>query len=135
MYYSTNNKKYRLLFSGLIGDVVIFKEKMARKGVKQALVEQMLKEAPIIIKQNLTLEAARKYADSLSEMGARITILDQLPQDSSERRNKAPTPMSHFVLCPRCGLVQQGNHVCARCGLDLAGLRSGGESSVSGNRA
>ena len=69
MHRLMNNKKYRLLFTGLIDDRDIFREKMAQKGVKHSLVDQMLSEAPVIIKQNLTLESARKYVDILSEMG------------------------------------------------------------------
>lgn len=134
MHRLMNNKKYRLLFTGLIGDTDIFRKKMAQKGVKDSFVDKMLSEAPVIIKQNLTLESARKYADTLSEMGACITILDQFSNGEIKGGDRPPAPMSHFLPCPRCGLIQPEAGVCPRCGFDLTGVKNSGEGSVASNR-
>ncbi len=134
MNHSMNYKKYQLLFGGLLGDEKRFRNMMARRGVKHSLVDQMLREAPVIVKQNLSLETARKYADALSAMGAKVTILDQDPQENQKESSNKVTPMSSFLPCPRCGLVQPETDVCPRCGYHLVALGSDGEAHVTGDR-
>ena len=115
-------KMYQLLFAGLLGEEKKFREMMYLKGVRPSLVDQMLQEAPIIVKQNLSLQAARKYAELLSAMGAKITILNQVPKGEDGKEDTGrPAPMSSFVLCPQCGLVQSNGNICPRCGFRLTG--------------
>ncbi len=127
-------KMYQLLFAGLLGEEKKFREMMYHQGVRPSLVDQMLREAPIIVKQNLSLKAARKYAELLSAMGARITILDQFSQQDDEQDTEPPTPMSSFVPCPQCGLVQSNVNVCPRCGFRLTGQSCKGEGRVASDR-
>lgn len=128
------SKRYQLLFRGVAGDRDSFKAKMVQKGVREFLVEQMLIRAPVIIKQNLSMELARKYADSLARMGARVTILDQASPGKDVAAGSVPTPMSGFAPCPHCGLIQSQNDVCPRCGLNLVAAAKGGEDSVTSDR-
>ena len=107
MHRLMNNKKYRLLFTGLIDDRDIFRKKMAQKGVKHSLVDQMLSEAP---------------------------VLDQFSNGESKGGDRPLAPMSHFLPCPRCGLIQPEADVCPRCGFDLTGVKNSGEGSVASNR-
>lgn len=127
-------KMYQLLFAGLLGEEKKFREMMHVMGVRPSLVDQMLREAPIIVKQNLSLQSARKYAELMSAMGAKITILDQFPQSGDEQETEPPSPMSSFVPCPQCGLVQSNDDICPRCGFRLTGQGGKGEGRVPSNR-
>ena len=107
---------------------------MIQKGVRAELVDQMLREAPIIVKHNLSLAVARKYADMLCAMGAKITILEQDPDGQGKGLKGQPAPMSSFLPCPRCGLVQQDSGTCPRCGFDLTVQGTNGEAHVTSDR-
>ncbi|GEM_PF-3197781 len=127
-------KKYQLVFMGLWSDERRFREMMSLRGVKPSLIDQMLREAPIIVKQNLSMQSARKYAETLSAMGARVTILDQTPPEKERNGGSGLTPMSSFVPCPQCGLVQSGSDTCPRCGFRLADKDGKGEACVASDR-
>ena len=58
-------KKCCVLFQKLSAEKGTFKIAMVRLGVTPDIVEQMIRKAPIILKGDLSLEAARRYADAV----------------------------------------------------------------------
>jgi len=128
-------KRYRLLFIGVAGDEGHFRAELQAKGVQDRLIDQMFELAPVIIKQGLSLAQARHYADMLRAMGAKITILDDQGAPRARQSKDAPlvTPMSEFVPCPQCGLVQPEGSVCYRCGADLSSCSRNGGQRVAGH--
>ena len=60
-------KKYRVLFHGLKGDKEAFKARMVHFRAPAETVDRMISAAPIILKGDLTLGDARRYADAVQD--------------------------------------------------------------------
>jgi hypothetical protein len=111
-------KKYRILFRELVGDTDAFKARMAEFGVPVLLAEKVIEKAPIVLKQGLSLGAARRYAEAVQGAGGRVTIqeygwLEDAPRNS---RPVSISPFKSFTMCPQCGFKQLKSHKCAKCG-------------------
>lgn len=114
-------KKYRVLFQGLTREEDIFRAGMKSLGVDTTAIDKLIGDAPIIMRGDLTLSAARRYAEVVQEAGGRVTIQEHGYFKESRRMNHNLNipPFQNFTMCPRCGLKQQKEGVCARCGFGL----------------
>ena len=94
---------------------------MKSLGVESSALDRLIGDAPIIMKGDLTLPAARRYAEAVQEAGGRVTIQEHGYFEESRRMNQNLNiaPFQDFTMCPRCGLKQQRAGVCARCGYGL----------------
>ena len=115
-------KKYRVLFHGLMeADEDLFKAGMVRLGAPPGVVEKMLRKTPVVLKGDMTLGDARRYADAVQGAGGRVTIKDHGYFEESKRMNRS-TPIAsfqQFTMCPECGLKQPKGEKCVKCGFDL----------------
>ncbi|MDY6971880.1 MAG: hypothetical protein SV775_06080 [Thermodesulfobacteriota bacterium] len=111
-------KKYRVVFHSLAKDIKTFETQMKRLGVPVDIVEYMIRKAPLILKQDLTLEAARQYADSVLKAGGRVTIQEhgRLLRSRHIDRSVPIVSFEDFTMCPRCGFKQPKGKNCVRCG-------------------
>jgi hypothetical protein len=112
-------KKYRVIFHGLIEkNKEAFVAGMLRLGAPAEIVAKMLEKAPVILKGELTLGYARRYADAVQDAGGRVTIQEHGYFKKSGRMNAGVSiaPFNEFTMCPECGLKQPKGEACARCG-------------------
>jgi ribosomal protein L32 len=115
------SKKYRVVFRGLLGEEEVFREQMKGLGVGADPLDRMLQEAPIVMKGELTLGAARRYADAVQQAGGKVRIEESGSFDDSRRINRSVhiASFKEFTMCPECGFKQQKGEVCVKCGFRL----------------
>jgi hypothetical protein len=123
-------RRYRVLFHGVVKDVRVFHEEMSRLGVQAQVAGQMIQNAPVIVKQNLTLGIAHRYAEAIKKAGGKVIIQEQGKSDVFENTSEPPeavtiVPMEAFTMCPQCGLKQVKGKSCVRCGFVLRGGTEG----------
>jgi hypothetical protein len=121
------DKKYRILFHGLIGDEQAFKARMRRLGALPETVDTMITKAPVILKKGLTSRDARRYADAVLEAGGRVTIQEDGCVEASVRTKPQVriAPFEDITLCPECGLKQPKGKTCPKCGTRLRKTEGG----------
>ena len=114
-------KKYRVLFQGLLEDKEAFKAQMIYLGAPPESVDRMIQEAPVILKGDLSLGAARQYADAVQEAGGRVMIQQHGYSEEPMRNNYSSSiaTFKDFTMCPECGLKQPKGEICDRCGFRL----------------
>ena len=130
------NKKYHVLFHGLIEDKIFFKTQMTRLGAPSETVDRIIREAPIILKRDLTLGDARQYADVVQDAGGMVTIQENGYFEESKRIDSSNSFVSFkdITICPECGLKQPKGKICERCGFRLKNEEKGqGKQSTSGH--
>ena len=115
------DKKYRIVFLGLVETPEGFKENMSRFGVNGAVVDQILQKAPVILKGDMTLGDARKYADAVHFAGGRVNIQESgLFEETKIRQGSMDIKsLEKFTMCPECGYKQLKKKFCERCGSHL----------------
>ena len=98
-----------------------FKLRMSRLGVSPATVEQIIHNAPVVLKGNLTLGDARHYADAIQAAGGRVNIQEHGLFEEPERINRPLDikSLENFTMCPECGFKQIKAETCAKCGFVL----------------
>jgi hypothetical protein len=112
-------KKYRVIFHGLLKkNREAFEAGMLRLGAPAETVSKMFEKPPVILKGDLTLGYARRYADAVQDAGGRVTIQEHGDFEESGRANAAVSiaPFNEFTMCPECGLKQPKGEACKRCG-------------------
>ena len=112
------NKVYKVVFLGPLNKEALFKQRMSSLGISPEKADQMIKKAPVVLKENSSLDYLEKYAAAITEAGGRVKIFTCSLQEDSSGRPDIPT-MAHFIQCPRCGFRQLKTKECAKCGLDL----------------
>jgi len=112
------DKKYRVVFLGLVDNDEGFQERMYRLGVPLQTVEQMISSAPIVLKGGLSLGAAREYADAVQHAGGRVNIQEYGIMEEARRLAKPldVKSLQAFAMCPQCGHKQLKAPVCSKCG-------------------
>ena len=113
-------KKYRAIFIGLISDAEDFKENMAQLGISSSALDKYIKNAPAVLKKNLTLPAARKYAEVIINAGGLVNIQETGKFSKIEPLNNKKGVSNHdLMVCPNCGFKQTNTNYCIRCGVEL----------------
>lgn len=113
-------KKYRAIFLGLMSSEVDFKKNMARLGISSSALDTYIKNAPIVIKKNLTLPEARKYAEVIIDAGGLVNIQETGKfSDIHPSNKKKAIPKIDLMVCPHCGFKQIKAKHCIRCGIEL----------------
>ena len=115
------NKKYCVLFLGLLKDQEDFKQNMTKLGVSSETADMIVQKAPVVLKGNLTLGHAREYADAIQDAGGRVKLKAHGVFEEVERGHRH-TPIKsfgQFVMCPQCGFKQLKAEVCVKCGFRL----------------
>ena len=114
-------KAYRILFHGIIGNIYNFKAGMARLGIFSELVDNMIEQAPIILKGGISFSTARRYAGAIQEAGGKVTIKEHGYLEEIKQNNQPViiAPFQDFIMCPECGMKQQKREFCIKCGFRL----------------
>ena len=113
-------KKYRITLFDIKTEEDIFRQNMAKLGVSGSTLDKYIKKVPVVLKRDLSLEEARKYAEAIIDAGGFVNIQDtgEFPDTFSVEQNPIPSP-EDFILCPNCGFKQKKRDCCVRCGFDL----------------
>ena len=95
-----------------------FQHRMSRLGVSPATVEQIIHNAPVVLKGNMTLGDARQYADAVQNAGGRVNIQEHGLFEEPERINRSLDikSLGNFTMCPECGFKQIKAETCVKCG-------------------
>jgi hypothetical protein len=112
-------KKYRIALFGFHADEEIFRQNMAKLGVSSSTLDKYIERAPVVLKRDLTLKDARKYAEAIINAGGFVNIQEtgEFPNNSSIENHILPA--EDFIRCPNCGFRQKKNDFCVRCGFNL----------------
>jgi len=115
------NKRYRVVFLGLITSEDNFKDGMSRLGVPPATVEGIIKKAPVILKEDMPIGTARKYADAVQWAGGNVNIQEHgfFEQDLEKTGSLKIEPLESFTMCPQCGHKQIKTEHCVKCGFTI----------------
>ena len=113
-------KKYRAIFVGLISDEEDFKKNMARLGISSSALDKYIKNAPVVIKKNLTLPDARKYAEVIINAGGLVNIQETGKFSKIDPFNEKKNISNRdLMVCPNCGFKQTKTNYCIRCGIEV----------------
>jgi hypothetical protein len=115
-------KQYRVVFLGTMNDDETFRNNMARLGVSYTDVNKCIENAPVVLKRDLRLADARRYADAIIDAGGLINIQEtgEIPEARFPAEKRISSPPQDFVLCPNCGFKQKKEDFCVRCGFGLS---------------
>lgn len=115
------DKKYRVVFLSLVENEKDFQQEMSKLGVAPPMIEQMINKAPVILKGDLTLEDAERYADAVQHAGGRVKVQEHGSSEEQERTNTfiEIKPLESFTMCPECGFKQLKGDACVKCGFVL----------------
>jgi hypothetical protein len=104
-----------------MNDQKTFRNNMAKLGVSYNDLDKYIKNAPVVLKRDLRLADARKYADAIINAGGLVNIQEtgEFPETRSATERRITSPAQDFVLCPNCGFKQKNQDFCVRCGFDL----------------
>jgi hypothetical protein len=110
-------KGYRVIFIGLHDSKDSFERGMALLGVSSDMVDTIIMKAPVILKEKMTLEYARRYAEAIYLAGGVVRIQENGTINDSRKTNHPvhiPT-LDRFIMCPECGHKQLRSDNCQRC--------------------
>lgn len=116
-------KRYCVIFQGLMSDQERFRHRMAALGASPDVLERMMSRAPLVVKEDLTLEQAKRYSDLIRGAGGKVAIYDRGWGERHAHRLSHPWAVAHFekfTPCPRCGLKHLKGETCPRCGLMIS---------------
>ena len=120
---------------GLLENEDHFKNKMSRLGVSLATIERIIHNAPVVIKEEMTLGDARQYADVIQHAGGIVNIKEYGVFNESERFNSPfyIQPLGNFTMCHECGHKQLKAETCVKCGSILNKRQNGKEQEYDGS--
>ena len=122
--------RYQVLFSGDVAEgateAAVRQNLVRRLGLDERKVAQLFSGRTVVIRSDLTREAAAELQAELAGLGAIARIKDISPDEKAkfkidkhvDQTLKDITAAHHE--CPRCGHLQLESEFCARCGIDIA---------------
>jgi rubredoxin len=116
-------RRYCIVFLGLIEQEEQFTTFMSsRCGVPAGTVKDILDNAPVTLKKNLSLKEARAYAEAVQTAGGRVHIREEGASEEPERARPSMEIRSFgdFTLCPECGFTQLKSEACVKCGFSFS---------------
>ncbi|MFC1884228.1 hypothetical protein ACFL2O_05615 [Thermodesulfobacteriota bacterium] len=111
-----------VVFFGLTVEREVFHERMSRMGVDPIQIDEIIKRAPIIMKDEMDSYAARRYADAVQDAGGRAVIRENGSIDEQRITGKpvAIASFEDFTMCPHCGHKQPKGNICEKCHSKMA---------------
>ena len=112
------SKIYRVVFLGLLASREQFRERMSELGVSPESTATIFEKAPVILKGDMTLSDARRYADAIQHAGGQVRIQQEgeYEEPSTVRTHLTIQHLEDFTMCPECGHKQLKADYCERCG-------------------
>jgi hypothetical protein len=121
---------FQVLFSGEVvegANEATVRQNLARRlALDERKVAQLFSGRTVVIRSELTRDAADKLQEDLAALGAVARIKDAAPDDKAKfkiDRKPADHTLNDItaahVECPRCGHLQLESEFCARCGVDM----------------
>src|SRR5258705_4613355 len=122
--------RFQVLFSGDVAEGAaessVRQNLVRRLGLDERKVAQLFSGRTVVIRSDLTREAADELQAELAGLGAIARIKDISPDERAkfkidkhiDQTLKDITAAHHE--CPRCGHLQLESEHCARCGVDIA---------------
>jgi hypothetical protein len=113
------DKTYKVIFSGLLKEAEYFKGQMLKLGVSENVSNGIIKKAPVILKQGLSLKHAETYADAIIRAGGKAVLqVEKFPEGNHEKVTSSRViSLKNFTMCPQCGFKQLKTGTCIRCSL------------------
>jgi hypothetical protein len=123
--------RFQVLFSGEVADgaseATVRQNLMRRLGLDERKVSQLFSGRTVVVRSDLTREAADELQADLAQLGAIARIKDVSPDDKAKFKIDAHVVdqtlkdiTAAHIECPRCGHLQLESEFCARCGVDIA---------------
>ena len=113
------DKVYKVVFLGLSEKEETFKGKISSLGISLEKAEKMIKKAPVVLKENESLDYLKKYAAAITGAGGWVRIYTCPVKSSAEGEADIPA-MANFMQCPQCGFKQLKEEGCVKCGMDFS---------------
>ena len=122
--------RFQVLFSGDVAEgaaeSAVRQNLVRRLGLDERKVSQLFSGRTVVIRSDLTRDAADELQAELAGLGAIARIKDISPDEKAkfkidkhvDQTLKDITAAHHE--CPRCGHLQLESEFCARCGIDIA---------------
>lgn len=116
------SKKYRVTLFGITVNTGVFRQNMAKLGVSGSTLDKYIKKAPVVLKRDLRLADARRYAEAIINAGGSVNIQEtgEFPEIKSPPERGSISSDQDFSLCPNCGFKQKKGDFCVRCGWDFS---------------
>lgn len=116
------SKIYRVALFGITVDTEVFRQNMARLGVSASTLDKYINKAPVVLKRDLRLADARRYAEAIINAGGLVNIQEtgEIPEAKAPPERGITSSPQDFALCPNCGFKQKKGDFCVRCGFDLS---------------
>ncbi len=125
--------RLQVLFSGEVAEganeTTVRQNLMRRLGLDERKVAQLFSGRTVVIRSDLTREAADALQAELAQLGAIARIKDPTPDEKAKFKIDARVDQTlkditaAHIECPRCGHLQLEVEFCARCGVDIATVR------------
>lgn len=122
--------RFQVLFSGQVAEraneTTVRQNLMRRLGLDERKVSQLFSGRTVVIRSDLTREAADELQAELAELGAIARIKDLTPDDKAKFKidkhidQTLKDITAAHIECPRCGHLQLESEFCARCGVDIS---------------
>ncbi len=122
--------RFQVLFSGEVAEGAVesaVRQNLVRRlGLDERKVSQLFSGRTVVVRSDLTRDAADALQAELAGLGAIARIKDISPDEKAkfkidkhvDQTLKDITAAHHE--CPRCGHMQLESEFCARCGIDIA---------------
>lgn len=114
-------KKYRIVLFGVNVEEEVFRQNMAKLGVSGSILEDFMEKAPVVLRRDLNLADARRYAEAIIDAGGLVHIQEtgEFPDTRPSYEKISASSQEDFVICHNCGFKQKKGDCCVRCGFDL----------------
>src|SRR5512144_74811 len=122
--------RFQVLFSRQVAEraneATVRQNLMRRLGLDERKVSQLFSGRTVVIRSDLTREAADQLQAELAEFGAIARIKDLTPDDKAKFKidrhidQTLKDITAAHIECPRCGHLQLESEFCARCGVDIS---------------
>jgi hypothetical protein len=122
--------RFQVLFSGEVAEgateATVRQNLMRRLGLDDRKVAQLFSGRTVVVRSDLTREAADELHAELAGLGAIARIKNSTPDEKAKfkidrhRDQTMKDITAAHIECPRCGHLQLETEFCARCGIDIA---------------
>ncbi len=135
-----SEKRYRILFGGKVGgghDTEEVKRNLSSIfKLTDGKVEQFFTGKQVVIQKNLSYQSAMKYKMAFETAGAVCKVEEvesglsmQSPNETYEKK-PLKSSVEKMIICPKCGLQQEKDEECRKCGIIMSKYSEKHEDSL-----